>query len=30
MMKDNVELEIIEKYTGISKKELEELLLEKV
>ena len=30
MMKDDVKLEIIEKYTGLTKKELEELLLEKV
>lgn len=30
MMKDNVKLEIIEKYTGLTKKELEEVFLEKV
>ncbi len=30
MIKDNVKLETIEKYTGLGKKELEELLLEKV
>ena len=30
MLKDNISKEIIEKYTGLNKEELEELLLEKV